>query len=1315
MDYLYLNAIVKEVYKDLPCGCPFPAEFSRNLYTTVSGMDCLSNPDVPDVLSFFTLRAKGQASVIVFSKIQKHTNCASVGRFIQSVGWTWNGDLLFRNLNDVLNVGFLTEEEVNDSALRGGSFALPKDRYSNYEEIPITMSAQVKQAVLTTVLLRWLRFEAPLRVAVPRNVDYNSYVLSAMKQIYSLFPASLRGKAGFCSYLPNDKNVPESIFIGFVPEEMADSRTLCLDGSSAAVCAKLNCGTNSTSLDAFIAQIANATEEERQEFFEEIYADLEGSGSNEQMLLVSPRSYQTIGTALLLMNLHGSLSERVAQWNSKFFNYKERDKISACWQKRIRSKIRETIDPAEFCQLAEKRLAEEAFDGLKAYEEYCIDNPELTDALWETVIVQQRGRKKSYTDIYDHVTKRQKELAFILDTGKLDRLFCQSVEERLLVLREKPAQSLKAINALMKEAQALKEFSETRETSNAAQLQDGIQSYLDELRNRGNGMVLVKLTEGFSQIQTQPQRNDIQMIQAQMDEVAAYRKTVGEKSHIPGVEQLLEEMDAFTGTLNARKNNLIHEGFAQRYSKIISYPAKTVDQIEKVIASAAELLSEVAAAAQTQKNTELQATIQTFMEEKKKEIYSSNVKFLEIKKILDNEALSYFAVLEALDKADKSQLEEQHRQSIEDRLMLRSPGTPEDYEMAFMACYSKPLTLENVAALSDYVITVIVRDICRMDKITLKCSKNDSAAETAERIARAMAIAGKISDRHTVKMSYDGAPVRDPEWFKNLLLMNHTAATMGDKAHLEESVRRLVEKNTFSGNEMLSVLAMMIRCNLDPGILLTHVFQGDFRDATEQQYSQAYELLLNYAGDSGDPLQEMQQRANNEDLDKTAQKAFRSFVRSHKPSETGTHKNKLMIPIICGLGALIVALSVAVVLLSVKIRKTEVEVTVPTTVETVPVETEPSVVLPEEFVFYYQNLEGVDLLYANGIDGFSNHSLRVAELLDAMDEETEALLLSTYSNFHGTTVDIDDQGTAVSWDEYFFWVCWYYADQDITMFRDMMQSGEQVDPVLSMLRVIHRDQPVMAVAEETPTVQETLPAEEVMETEAQTESTEEPVPAVDTVPEELNEEAETAGTETVETEPAETESVVMTASDIKTAVTEAAAVSYEAAQTYMDKLVRIRSVFAEDFRQPFGFHAEQVAAMNLMGNEEIAANEAFVQHYNTLPGDTVIYFQKNGTKVTWDEYVFWECWVLAQRGTTVIDANTFNSELQTEVDEILSVIHQLVSEDLYPVDVENVFQWTYDGAYSADPVMQGIITHAGEAFAHAQAIYRYIFEQVSAQ
>lgn len=1341
MDYLYLNAIVKEVYKDLPCGCPFPTEFGRNMYATVSGLDCLSNPDVPNVLSFFTLRAKGQASAMVFSNIQKHTNSASVGRFIQSIGWTWNGDKLFRELDDILDVGFFSEEEINETALRGGSFALPKDRRNSYETISVELSPKVKQAILTTVLLRWLRFEAPLRIAVPKNVDYNSYVISAMKQIYRIFPVSLRAKAGFCSYLPSDKNVPETIFIGFIPEEMADSRTLCLDGSSAAACATLNCGTNSATLDTFIHHIAHESEDELPTFFEEMYEDLEGSGSNEKMVLVNYRDYQFIGMALNLLSLDGSLSELISQWNSKFFNHKDRDNIPLRWREKIRKKIRSTIDPAEFCSLAERRLNAEAFDGLIAYREYCAGNAELADALWNTAVAQQIGRKKTYTDIYSHVSKRQKDLSFILDEPKLDVLFRKSVEEQLAALREKPAQDLKSIEKLMGEVRELLDYTDKREIADGAQLKQSVEALFTELTNAKNRLQLEKMTEGFRQRCAQPYQNDLEKTQLLLDEMGSYRSRIAAKAEVPGTDLLLADIDTFIVTLNDHKNDLIHAGFVQRCEKIAAKPANTVDQIEKITDEAKALLTEIAAAAPTEKNATLQADLQEFIAKKNAEINSSNVKFQEIEKIFNN-GLAYFAVLEALDRADKSQLEDHHRQKICDRLKVRRPDTLENYEKSFSAYYGKALTLANVAVLPDYVTGIIARDICQLDTISLTCSQKTSAAANAERIIRALAIAGKLSEAHKLSVNYDGTEVSDPVWFKNLLLLTHSTATMGDRSHLERVVRNLVEKNAFSGNEMVPAVMMLIRCDSDPSMLLPYVLRGDFRGADEEQYRQVFELLLhNSNANPREALADMEEivEKRKEYADSTALKAFYRFSRGHKPKESGGN-NKLMITIIACMGVVIVALIVAVVLMALKTRQPEVPPTVPptvpTTVATVPTETEEPVSCPEEFVFLHQNQQGISQLYGNNqITDFASHSTRVAQILDAADEETQRLILSSYSNFHGTDVIIDDQGNAVSWDEYFFWMCWYYADQDVSVFRGVLQTAEPVEPVLSMLRVIHHDRfRQAAVTEEVP--EEIVPAETAAQTIAPSMETPAPVVSTDSAAD-MTTAAETTG-KTSEV-PAETEPITevteeiaaptgasepaipettptetvppTTVSDVKAVITEAAATSYEASQTYATRLLLIRKLFGENFQYDFTFHANSVSALNITADELNPTYQCFIEHYSMFPGDYIIPIC-DGTEVTWNEYVFWECWLLAQRGTIDISLATFDNELSEDVEEVLSVIHLLADGAECPEADEGEIADSADENLS---VMQTIIRDAQNAFEKAQKNYNYFFELVTLQ
>lgn len=1262
MDYLYINAIVKEVYKDLPCGCPFPMEHGKTMYNTVSGFDCLSNPNVPDALSFFTVRSKGQAPALVFSRIRKHTNSASVGRFIQSIGWTWNGNLLFRNLDEVLNTDFYSEQEINDTALQGGSFPLPKDRRSSYEIVPISLSPRVKQAILTTVLLRWMRFDAPLRIAVPKNVDYISYVLSAIKEIYKIFPVSLRARAGFCSYLPSDKNLPETIFIGFVPEEMADSRTLSLDDSSPAACNILCCSTDIEALDTFIKCLANISDTERQAFLEEIYEDLEGSGSLDKIASITHHHYQTIGIALSLLTPEGSLPELKQVWDKQFF--KNISKFSTRMQNRIRDKIRATIDPAEFCRLAERRLAADGFEGLKAYKEYCSGNPELADALWDTALRLQVERGKTYGEIYNTVM-RTNGLAFIFNDSRDNSLYYLAAQGKL------------------------------------------------------------------QEQQSKPLSNEIKELESRLNELNQLHEKVSTRISAPGIAALLKEIDCLASSLREHRNELIYNAFKTRFTEIQEHPTKTVEQIEKTIGDTKDLLKELELAPQTDKFLQLRQAMTDLVTAKEEQINSSYGKFMKIDRILANPTLDYFAILEELGKIDKSQLEERHHRIIDTKLVIRRDRTLELYGVAFSRYYNKPLTLSNMAALPDYVFVRVAQDICQLKQLALRCTASCNAAETADRITGALAVAGKLSDAHTLDITYNGSKLKS-DWFRNLLRLNLDKNNMGNAQRMEEVFYSLVDAGAFRGSDLIGAVEMIRRCGLSQSPLFTAALRGSFDDATEEQYHQAFEAMVRSVKNSDDALEKMASAEQKiRDKNPEAVKAFREVQRAQKGKSSGKF-SKGIIAIISALGALVIILSVILVLdLTRKdeapVAPTTPYVSAPTENPTEIMPTESPIAYPEAILFHGDNAEAIDFLYGNNAISFAAHSSQVETLLDTADAELSNVILQQYNQYSGTDVTIDEAGTIVKWEEYFFWLLRCHADEEAGELLSILQQEVSNEDVLSMLRVIHHNLPEEETAPEVPQLEEqmTEAGDQDLPTDPEPNDIPTgPVPPEDSSiagePEEPGNEGSSDSTaeetKVQTTEIAGTEPPVSIA-DVKAVVIDSAAGYYESSLSNADRLLLVQKIFGADFTKDFSSHADLVASLGMIGDAQSPSFAHFLKHYQIMPGNTAIRFEGTDINVTWNEFVFWECWVLAQQGVTVIDAQTFGNDLYDQVSEVLSVVYQLNREGEYPAGIEfphtgsNIFQ----SEFEINSVVLNIIQAAKESFEREQAIYSTIFAETLEQ
>ena len=137
----------------------------------------------------------------------------------------------------------------------------------------------------------------------------------------------------------------------------------------------------------------------------------------------------------------------------------------------------------------------------------------------------------------------------------------------------------------------------------------------------------------------------------------------------------------------------------------------------------------------------------------------------------------------------------------------------------------------------------------------------------------------------------------------------------------------------------------------------------------------------------------------------------------------------------------------------------------------------------------------------------------------------------------------------------------------------------------------------------------------------------------------------------------------------------------------------------------------------MIGDAQSPSFAHFLKHYQIMPGNTAIRFEGTDINVTWNEFVFWECWVLAQQGVTVIDAQTFGNDLYDQVSEVLSVVYQLNREGEYPAGIEfphtgsNIFQ----SEFEINSVVLNIIQAAKESFEREQAIYSTIFAETLEQ
>ena len=435
MDYqfIFINTIRGETYLDLDLKSnprystvkEFPAQVVGEV-KKYGSLDHFLRTDLNELLTYFKVSYPGKPPIEVLAKVTRKKNSVSVGRFRQCLGWQWssqpdeNADV--ERFETIISTPFYTESEVD--ALADGA-GIPEQATSTIPQIDVNIKPDALRAVFYGAMLCWLRGDPAVQIAVPSGVDYTAYVVAAVRKIYSYFPIGLRTEAGFCSYLPREKarDLP-AIFLGFIPESMADAKTVFLDGSSVTAINALNEGTGLTNLNLFIDYTCRLEDEKLTDFISNVYADSEESGVAIASNNITPIKYSYLGDAIRLLSQQGDI-QKWKQFYSAFDKYPHsmREEID----KAIRGELTAEMLKASIMADGEDVTTAEGIAAvMKGYNALCGKDQGWSDAAWEAMCKLLRTRThidtngllsfaKTYRSDLNNIISRDREALIYID------------------------------------------------------------------------------------------------------------------------------------------------------------------------------------------------------------------------------------------------------------------------------------------------------------------------------------------------------------------------------------------------------------------------------------------------------------------------------------------------------------------------------------------------------------------------------------------------------------------------------------------------------------------------------------------------------------------------------------------------------------------------------------------------------------------------------------------------------------------------------------------------------------------------------------
>ena len=856
MDYRFIHSIVQEVYVDLEmsnAGQKAPAAHLKELRRYTGAFD-VQELGLEDSYSLLPLRAQGEIPVVYMSHTGRKHNTASEGIFIQAEGWIQSRESMLENFDKILATPFYTEAEIDAFAARG---SVPGQEGGALRHLPeVAVDPAAIRAILYGVTLRWLQGTPQVHIAVPKAEmgRYNDYVLGAVRQIWSYFPAYMRANVGFASFLSprRERDFPRFSVI-FLPFSMADANTVRLDGSSPNAYNALVRSTGMPELDTVLDELAShADPAERRSFLEDIFEDVE-QGFDLKGRNFSAMSYMKWGRGLQLLKKQGDAAQLLPEWLA-FNAQMERNKDSypAAVARKIQADIDQRLQPDGLREALRQELkggrpTVQLLEGaVNKYWPLCQSRPALKEVLWSFVRNGLENTGLGAEKIYRALNEHEQSWSRLTDPdsfGSAKRAWGEQTARELEAAQSKQLQEtaqaalrLDRVSAkkLKQDLEALREMFRR----SAAPYADAVTvGQLDAaLEQEQRGYVLAALQKELEQDRQTPPRGH-RAIQA------AQQKTQEMADLLPA-DKSEEELELL-GQFQARQAELL------------------------------ALLQD-------------SRTVSADLQEK-------------VRGIPD-----YFPALEAA-AAQAAGLSDADRDALRQILLPKRPQTAAEYQNAFRAYSGRAISLPALNGRPAFF-----RNCVTEDQLALQ-----SGPQTLDgRDLRAAGIVSQIGalrkDRELsgaegpLQVYLDGSPV-DAELVERVASLDARRAEGLDGESLKDMAQRLIRVGAFTPEQLPSLLELYEAAHAKLGALVKTVLSGEAGEMDTAQQRRFLEKLLEILQRSYDKQRVEALGWISEKLDQCqatpeAEAAFRSLAGG------GKKKPKTwLIVLLSVLGALLVA------------------------------------------------------------------------------------------------------------------------------------------------------------------------------------------------------------------------------------------------------------------------------------------------------------------------------------------------------------------------------------------------------------------------